>query len=395
MAFDNMEYDFDEDDEVFNQPLDFDTNEEQKPEKGGFQVADLLSKLNGGNPVTLGAIALAIGLALGLILAWGVWPVQYTDAAPSHLHENFQVDYMRMVVDSFTLRQDNTLAKQRIDALGDDGPVVLQKLIANPGDDLSRLALDLFLQQYNPGAAALSTESSTDTTDSLVPDAPAEGEDTGGTSLLDNSRSRTFLLTACGVTGVLAIGAAAYYFLRMRKGAPGGQTAASRANEFSRQAVQTDYAKLGQGTPIAQWMTTYLIGDDLFDDSFSIDSPNGEFLGECGVGIADTIGVGEPKRVSAFEVWLFDKNDIQTVTKVVMSAHAMNDNTTSARLAAKGEPVLAHPGQTIELLTKTLRMAVRVMDMDYGTGHLPENSFFQRITLELAIWELPPEQPPY
>ena len=38
--------------------------------------------------------------------------------------------------------------------------------------------------------------------------------------------------------------------------------------------------------------------------------------------------------------------------------------------------------------TKLLRMAVRVMDMDYGTGHLPENSFFQRITLELAIWEL-------
>ncbi len=152
---------------------------------------------------------------------------------------------------------------------------------------------------------------------------------------------------------------------------------------------------MGQGAPIAQWMTTYLVGDDLFDDSFSIDSLSGEFLGECGVGIADTIGVGEPKRVSAFEVWLFDKNDIQTVTKVVMSAHAMNDDTTSARLAAKGEPVLASHSQTIELLTKTLRMAVRVMDMDYGTGHLPENSFFQRITLELAIWELPPETPQF
>jgi len=27
--------------------------------------------------------------------------------------------------------------------------------------------------------------------------------------------------------------------------------------------------------------------------------------------------------------------------------------------------------------------------MDYGTGHMPENSFFQRITLELAIWNQP------
>jgi hypothetical protein len=133
-------------------------------------------------------------------------------------------------------------------------------------------------------------------------------------------------------------------------------------------------------------MTTYLIGDDLFDDSFSIDSPSGEFLGECGVGIADTIGVGEPKRVSAFEVWLFDKNDIQTVTKVVMSGHTYNDESSHNRLAAKGEPSLAVPNSEVVLETKTLRMVGRVMDMDYGTGHLPENSFFQRITLELAIW---------
>ena len=48
-------------------------------------------------------------------------------------------------------------------------------------------------------------------------------------------------------------------------------------------------------------MTTYMIGDDLYDDSFSIDSPSGEFLGECGVGISDTIGVGDPKKVTALK----------------------------------------------------------------------------------------------
>ena len=63
----------------------------------------------------------------------------------------------------------------------------------------------------------------------------------------------------------------------------------------------------------------------MFDDSFSVDSPSGEFLGECGVGISETIGVGDPNKVSAFEVWLFDKNDIQKVTKVLMSAHAFLD----------------------------------------------------------------------
>ena len=95
---------------------------------------------------------------------------------------------------------------------------------------------------------------------------------------------------------------------------------------------------------MAQFMASYRLGDDLFDNSFSIDSPAGEFLGECGVGISETIGVGDPKKVTAFEVWLFDKNDIQTVTKVVMSAHAFNDVAIRQRLEAKGEPVLAEPG---------------------------------------------------
>jgi hypothetical protein len=129
-----------------------------------------------------------------------------------------------------------------------------------------------------------------------------------------------------------------------------------------------------------------MLGDDLFDDSFSIDSPAGEFLGECGIGIAETIGVGEPKRVGSFEVWLFDKNDIQTVTKVLMSAHVYDDEATRQRLAAKGEPVLAEPGSQIALETATLQLAARVVDMSYGEGALPAESFFERLTLELAVW---------
>jgi hypothetical protein len=129
-----------------------------------------------------------------------------------------------------------------------------------------------------------------------------------------------------------------------------------------------------------------MAGDDLFDDSFSIDSPAGEFLGECGVGIADTIGVGDPKRVSAFEIWLFDKNDIQTVTKVVMSSHIYADEANRQRLAAKGEPVFAEPGNQVVLETATLQLVARVVDMAYGQAALPANSFFERITLELVVW---------
>jgi hypothetical protein len=73
--------------------------------------------------------------------------------------------------------------------------------------------------------------------------------------------------------------------------------------------------------PLGHFFTTYQLGEDTYDESFSIETPMGEFLGECGMGISETIGVGDPDKVTAFEVWLFDKSDIRTVTKVLMSQY--------------------------------------------------------------------------
>jgi len=90
--------------------------------------------------------------------------------------------------------------------------------------------------------------------------------------------------------------------------------------------------------------------------------------------------------VTAFEVWLFDKNDIQTVTKVLMSAHAYLDEPIRQRLASKGDPILVDTGGETVLETQTLRLVARVVDMAYGEGAMPEQSFFDRLILELAVW---------
>jgi hypothetical protein len=149
----------------------------------------------------------------------------------------------------------------------------------------------------------------------------------------------------------------------------------------------TNIPAAAEQAPMVQFMASYKGGDDLFDDSFSIDSPSGEFLGECGVGISETIGVGVPKKVTAFEVWLFDKNDIQTVTKVLMSAHAFSDPVIRQKLEAKGEPFQANSGGQTILETATLRLVARVVDMAYGQGAMPESSYFDSLVLELAIWQ--------
>jgi hypothetical protein len=99
--------------------------------------------------------------------------------------------------------------------------------------------------------------------------------------------------------------------------------------------------------------------------------------------------VGDPKKVTAFEVWLFDKNDIRTVTKVIMSDHAYRDEALKSRLAAKGEPVQAFSGDTVTLETQTLIVTARIVDTAYGGGALPPNSFFERMTIELQAFRKP------
>jgi hypothetical protein len=158
------------------------------------------------------------------------------------------------------------------------------------------------------------------------------------------------------------------------------------AEEITAKMDPADYSEKGESPPMHQFVTTYVLGDNLFDDSFSIESAAGEFLGECGVGISEAIGVGEPKRVTAFEVWLFDQNDIKTVTKVLMSGHAFYDDVIRSELEKKGEPVLADAGVEFVLATNNLRIIGRVMDMGYGEGPLPEESFFDRLSIELSVW---------
>jgi hypothetical protein len=136
--------------------------------------------------------------------------------------------------------------------------------------------------------------------------------------------------------------------------------------------------------PLTQFASTYAYGDDRYDMSSSIETPGGDFLGECGVGISESLG-GTPEKVTALEVWVFDKNDVRTVTKVLMSENAFNDPALRAKLAPKGEPVLARAGEVVELKTQTLKINARIVDVVYGSG-MPANSYFQQITLELATW---------
>jgi hypothetical protein len=322
-------------------------------------------------PVVVAAVSFIAGLIIGLVvLGWGLWPVQWEDADPSHLHPGFQEEYLRMAIDSYSVRPDSLVAKQRFDYLGEGAPQILAAIKANPAPQ--------DLNAANAFSTAVQAAPAEPVQTAVAPEEEEAAE--GGPGWL------TILGVMCLITLILGGGLVGYFWYQNRKAAA-LEAPGMDAKEIAREAEWTDYSHLGEESPMAQFMASYKIGDDLFDDSFSIDSPAGEFLGECGVGISETIGVGDPKKVTAFEVWLFDKNDIQTVTKVLMSAHAFEDVTIRQRLEAKGEPVIAETGSQAILETATLRLVSRIVDMSYGEGALPENSFVDSIILELAVWQ--------
>lgn len=322
------------------------------------------------NPIVTGVVGFIIGLIIGLpILGWSVWPVKWVDAEPSYLREDLKQDYICTMIDSFIVRQDVAAAKTRFNALGEDAATQLNDF--KPGTcNLNEAEINAFR------AAVLGPEVPLPVA-TLTPATPVPSDAAGGNVGL--------IVGLCLVT-LVAGGVLVYLLVFRRRGVGLGTSESGADKEIYREAARTDYSAQGQEPPIAQFMTTYVLGDDLYDDSFSIDSPSGEFLGECGVGISDTIGVGDPKKVTAFEVWLFDKNDIQTITKVVMSPHAMRDPAIRARLESKGEPIEVDTEKRVVLETATLVLEARVVDLNLGGGALPEDSFFERLTLELAVW---------
>jgi hypothetical protein len=320
--------------------------------------------------ILVGLGGLIAGLVLGLLYAYVLSPVVVIDTTPSSMRSDLRADYMRMVIDSYRVNGDAALAASRYALLEDFGPATLES-IAPVTDPNVMSAFKLAIGGPTlPGATPAA-------------EVPAANPETGTAKGLSTF---TAVIVGVGVIGILAVlGGLVFYLFRGRT-AGSEKSAAMQGIELNRQVQKTDYVAMGEEAPVAQYVTTYMLGDDLFDDSFSIDSPAGEFLGECGVGISETIGVGDPKKVTAFEVWIFDKNDIQTVTKVLMSPHAFKDPSLQSKLESKGELLELLPNKQIVLETATLQMVVSASTADFGQGPLPPESYYERLTLELAIW---------
>ncbi len=321
-----------------------------------------ISKLLNRNAI----IAFVLGTLFGLVvLGWYVFPLQWTGGGPQDMAQAEKEFYIQAISELYS--RDLDVAKVQTALGGWNSDELACQMAATTVDPAEAKRLEAVAGIINGQGCTAPTATGEQ------PAAETDGRSSVGQLIV-------IILVAFFLGGAILV------VLNRRRsltsGDSGGQTRYANVPEVA--PVTADEGVMA--TPLARFQTTYNFGHDSFDDSFSIENINGEFMGECGVGISESIGSDLPKNVTAFEVWLFDKNDIRTVTKVVMSDHAFFDEAIKAKLAPKGEPVLGRENETIVLETASLIINAEIKAMEYGAGTLPPQSFFERMTFELSAW---------
>ncbi len=146
-----------------------------------------------------------------------------------------------------------------------------------------------------------------------------------------------------------------------------------------------------QNDMIIHYQSTYRIGNDMFDEIFSIDQGD-NFRGECGIGIGETLNNTEPKAVTAFEIWLFDRDDIHTATNYLLSDFAAQNEKISERLRQHGSCNLIRKNAVYTLETRTLLMNLEILDLEYGSEMQEKNSYFTAVTFDISVRSKPVAQ---
>lgn len=321
----------------------------------------------GRNLIIATVVGLVVGCLFGwMVMGWLVMPVKW-EATPAEKEQ-----YILMAADSYALNGDDELARARLADLDDEeiGELIARLAATHPQEQQNLLNLGLVLglgvTEAIPQPTALATAPPT-------------------TVKLTSSLGGT-LPIVCGVVILLlfiVIGGLLVTRLRGRREKAEAPAPTWRPEVPAAAEAMPSQAFTGP-PPLGHFVTTYDLGHDTYDESFSIETPMGEFLGECGVGISETLGADGPAKVTAFEVWLFDKSDIRTITKVLMSQHAYNDDALRTKLAPKGDHVLVELGKNMVLETTSLRIDARVVDMEYDGEAVPLQSQFTKLTVELV-----------
>jgi hypothetical protein len=262
-----------------------------------------------------------------------------------------------MAADSFALTGDAESARERLQLLqtdGQDASEVASQLETLVRDRLEAGRAEEALRLQGLAAAALP---SVDATPAPTGPQPPPGPGSG----LQRAVGIGFFL-------VLLAGGVLLLLTQLQK------REALRRRRVPTALRQTPTGKGSQPGPttqpsetaLEQFETSYTLADKEYDVSTSVQSPTGEFAGECGVSAIEETRLDDAQGFGGFEVWLFDKDDVRTETKVLLSEVAFADASLREQLSHKGEIIQPQPGQVLSLETANLRLNATITELEFA-----------------------------
>jgi len=367
-------------------------------------------------------VGLLIGLILGLIIGAGIVgvyirqnpPVYSGGAYPNELSPNYQDHYLAMVIDSYIVNRQADVAKERlktfseaqkIKALGrwsaiyvaggraaeaqavNDLAVALKDAEGWSPETVSQAASELATEFKDDGAkaqaittfanrlgqvpvAAEQAEQPADAAEAAETPAPAQADE-GGVSL--------WLIALLCLLGLALLALGGIILYRRLGGRP-------------TTPVKPEAVWEGEGpAPLKMWTGTYDVDRSMFDESFTVETEAGAFVGEVGMSISETVSATipgtSPTQVTAFDVWVFDKTDITTYTTVLLSESAYNDEMIQADMQTGSQikSVLAAPGTEFFIEGAAIRVEATVKEMNMAKSD-DGSDYFEKLAVGLNVF---------
>ncbi|MCS7222117.1 MAG: hypothetical protein RML36_01310 [Anaerolineae bacterium] len=336
-------------------------------------------------PFTALVGAFAAGLLIGwLVIGWWIWPVTWTNALPVDLSPEYRRTYVVGIAYTFQATGDLERARREMEALG--GGIEQRRAleealaVASAADRDALVELERALQLPLLPRSARSLESDS----SWVP-------------LLLGVLLGLFLIGLGTVAFHLVKTGEISVRLPMRARILGSSLPAGTAlskhdvlvEENRLQEAEklfTEERELRLREKLGSFTPTFRRGIREYTENFDLAAPDGSaYEGDCGMGVSETLE-GDDDRVTALEVWLFDKSDIRTQTYVLASEYAYSDPMLRKRLSTHGPEVPARPGETFTIEGKSLVLVGKVLSVTYANAEERPQSVFEEVQVSLEVY---------
>lgn len=370
------------------------------------RIRSSISRSSPDNPDGLGksapqrstVFAVIVGMILGLVTAYAVFPTEFTGAAPRHMSRSAIEQWVRMIAvgHSQTLHYDEANAIVALQQVPDPKSVVTRleqstRIAAGERDAIAALK---DINGYDGLVGALAPADPGLVSSSLQILLAVAVVAIGTPALLIvmrqivPGRSAATAGERRAMRSAAATGAQAAPPARVT---PRAAPAASPESQWPEEETEKSGVVHSQyGVPVLHTVSTYAKGGN-YDESFAIElgpDQGNQFLGECGISTATRVG----NELQSVEFWGFDMASQETLTKVFAAPAAISE---PGLIAAVGNRVKDPTSDIIavtlgaRLIVDTyaiqIRAEIKSVVCNYGGGS--PNSGIESLQIEILAWQ--------